>query len=63
VKIAEGYGALGIRVTEKDEVVPAIERALEHDGPVVVDCVVAPEDNVYPMVPAGHALDQVMDMA
>ncbi len=63
VKVAEGYGALGIRVTEKDEVVPAIKKALAHNGPVVVDCVVAPEDNVYPMVPAGHALDQVMDMA
>jgi acetolactate synthase-1/2/3 large subunit len=63
VKIAEGYGALGIRMTEKDEVVPGIERALAHDGPVVVDVVVVPEDNVYPMVPAGHALDQVMDMA
>ena len=62
-KVAEGYGALGIRVREKDEVVPAIKKALKHDGPVVIHCVVAAEDNVYPMVPAGHALDQVMDMA
>jgi acetolactate synthase-1/2/3 large subunit len=62
-KVALGFGALGIKVTEKEEVVPAIEKALAHDGPVIVHCVVAPSDNVYPMVPAGHALDQVMDMA
>ncbi len=63
VKIAEGYGALGIRVSEKEEVIPAIEKALKHDGPVLVHVVVSPSENVYPMVPAGHALDQVMDMA
>jgi len=63
VKIAQGFGALGIRVAEKEEVVPALKKALAHDGPAVLHCVVAPEDNVYPMVPAGHALDQVMDMA
>jgi len=63
VKVAEGYGALGIRASEKDEVVPAIEKALKHKGPVVVHCVVSPSENVYPMVPTGHALDQVMDMA
>ena len=63
VKVAEGFGALGIRISEKEEVVPAIEKALGHNGPVVVHAVVAPLDNVYPMVPSGHALDQVMDMA
>ncbi len=62
-KLAEGFGALGIRVAEKDEVVPALKKALAYDGPAVVHAVVAPEDNVYPMVPSGHALDQVMDMA
>lgn len=62
-KVAEGFGALGIRVTEKEEVVPALKKALEYDGPAVLQMVVAPEDNVYPMVPSGHALDQVMDMA
>lgn len=63
VKIAEGFGTLGIRIQEKNEVVPALEKALAHEGPVVIHAVVAPEDNVYPMVPSGHALDQVMDMA
>jgi acetolactate synthase I/II/III large subunit len=63
VKVAEGCGVLGIRVSKKDEVGPAIEKALKHNGPVLVHCVVAQSDNVYPMVPSGHALDQVMDMA
>lgn len=63
VKLAESYGILGILVEKTDEVEPALKRALAHDGPVLVRCKVAKEDNVYPMVPAGHALDQVMDMA
>ncbi|MBI2166853.1 MAG: biosynthetic-type acetolactate synthase large subunit [Candidatus Omnitrophica bacterium] len=62
-KLAQAYGALGIRVEKKAEVVPALEKALQCDGPVVLHMVVAKEDNVYPMVPTGHALDQVMDMA
>ena len=63
VKIGEACGVLSLRVSEKDEVIPALEKALAHNGPVLVHCKVAKEDNVYPMVPAGHALDQVMDMA
>lgn len=63
VRVAEGFGAMGIRVEKKEEVEPALEKALAHDGPVVLDVRVAQHDNVYPMVPAGHALDQVMDMA
>jgi len=64
MKLAESFGALALRMSEKKDVIPAIEKALEHhEGPVVVHCQAAKEDNVYPMVPAGHALDQVMDMA
>ena len=63
VKIAEACGVFSLQVSEKEQVVPALEKALKHDGPVLVHCKVAKEDNVYPMVPAGHALDQVMDMA
>lgn len=62
-KVAAGFGVLAVRVEEKGQVIPAIEKALAHEGPVVVHVLVAKEDNVYPMVPAGHALDQVMDMA
>jgi len=62
-KIADAAGVFAIQVTEKGKVVSALEKALAHDGPVLVHCKVAKEDNVYPMVPAGNALDQVMDMA
>ena len=63
VKIGEACGVYSLQVSKKDDVVPAIEKALAHHGPVLVHCKVAQEDNVYPMVPAGAALDQVMDMA
>ena len=63
VKIAEGCRVTAFRVSEKEEVLPALKKALAHDGPVLIHVLVAKEDNVYPMVPAGHALDQVMDMA
>ncbi|MGQ9629932.1 MAG: biosynthetic-type acetolactate synthase large subunit [bacterium] len=52
-KLAEAYGVLGMNITKPDEVRPAIERALNHNGPVVMNFEVAREENVYPMVPAG----------
>ncbi len=61
--IAKACGVQSFQVNKKDEVVPTIEKALAYNGPVLVHCKVAKEDNVYPMVPAGNALDQVMDMA
>ncbi|MBI3999963.1 MAG: acetolactate synthase large subunit, partial [Candidatus Omnitrophica bacterium] len=63
VKIAQACGVHSFQVNEKNEVIPAIEKALAHNGPVLVHCKVMKEENVYPMVPAGNALDQVMDMA
>jgi acetolactate synthase-1/2/3 large subunit len=63
VKIAEGFGAFGVKATKKDEVTPAIEKALAYSGPAVMHFLVEAQDNVYPMVPAGQALDQVIDMA
>ena len=61
VKIAEGYGLSGLRVTRKEEVVPAIEQALAEPGPFLVDFRVEPEENVYPMVPPGAALTEVLE--
>jgi acetolactate synthase-1/2/3 large subunit len=62
--IAEAYGAKGITVTKKDEVAPAIKEALKHkSGPVVIDFIVEKEENVSPMVPAGVAIDQILEMA
>ncbi len=63
VKLAESYGATGIRVTKKEEVVPAIEKAISTDNVVFIDFRVEPEENVYPMVPAGEALNQMRGLA
>jgi acetolactate synthase-1/2/3 large subunit len=53
VKLAEAYGATGIRATKADEVRPAIERARSIKGPVLIEFVIEPEANVYPIVPPG----------
>jgi acetolactate synthase-1/2/3 large subunit len=60
VKLAESYGAAGIRVTKKEEVRPAIEKALSIDNTVFVDFHVEPEENVFPMVPAGEAINRMI---
>jgi acetolactate synthase-1/2/3 large subunit len=60
VKLAEAYGAEGIRVTEKAEVAPAIERAIKSDKPVLIDFVVEREENVFPMVPPGGSLNKML---
>ncbi len=60
VKLAEAYGATGLRVTRPDEVEGAIKQALATDGPVIVDFVVKSEENVYPMVPAGAPINNML---
>ncbi len=61
VKLAEAYGIPGIKVRYKEEVVPAIERAMVEPGPFLIDFVVEPEENVYPMVPPGASLAEVIE--
>ncbi len=63
VKLAEAYGATGIRVYTNDEIRPAIEKARSIKGPVLIDFVVEPEANVYPMVAPGAANSQMIDGA
>ncbi len=60
VKLAEAYGAHGIRVQEPGDVVDAIREALSIKGPVFVDFVVEPEEDVYPMVPAGAPINNML---
>jgi acetolactate synthase-1/2/3 large subunit len=60
VKLAEAYGALGIRVDLPEEVGPALERAIAAKRPTFIDCLVDREENVYPMVPAGAALNKML---
>jgi acetolactate synthase-1/2/3 large subunit len=61
VKVAESYGAVGIRVTKKSEVRAAIEKALKTDNVVFIDFRVEEEENVFPMVPAGEAINKMLD--
>ncbi len=61
VKLAEAMGAVGIRVTKKEEVVPALEKAIELKKPVVIDCYIGCDDNVFPMVPPGEANENAFD--
>jgi len=60
VKLAESYGAAGIRVTKKEDVRPAIEKALSIDNTVFIDFHIEPEENVYPMVPTGEAINRMI---
>ncbi|MFH0826625.1 MAG: biosynthetic-type acetolactate synthase large subunit [Candidatus Omnitrophota bacterium] len=60
VKLAESYGAVGIRATERQEVRPAIEKALSVENTVFIDFQIEPEENVYPMVPAGEAINRMI---
>jgi acetolactate synthase-1/2/3 large subunit len=60
VKLADSYGAVGIKVTKKEEVRPAIEKALKIDNTVFIDFQVDPEENVFPMVPAGEAINRII---
>ncbi|MBN1687788.1 MAG: biosynthetic-type acetolactate synthase large subunit [Candidatus Omnitrophica bacterium] len=63
VKIAESYGVYAVCLTRKEDVDKVLKKAFQHRGPAIIHAKVAKEDNVFPMVPAGAALDQVMDMA
>ena len=62
VKIADAYGIPGMRVTKKIEVIPAIEKAMSHHGAYLLDFVVEPEENVFPIVPPGAALVQALEL-
>jgi acetolactate synthase-1/2/3 large subunit len=55
VKLAEAYGAAGMRATDKGELVDQMREAIQTEGPVVVDVQVTKEENCYPMIPAGQA--------
>ena len=61
VKLAEAYGIKGIRVTDKTQVKTAIQDAMEHDGPVLIDFIVEQEENVYPMIPSGMTVKDMIE--
>lgn len=60
-KVAEGLGCEAIRVTRKEEVEPAIEKAIALKAPVLIECIIPEDDKVFPMVPAGAPIAEVFD--
>lgn len=60
VKLAQSYGALGIRVEKEEEIIPALKQAIEYDGPVMIDFVCENFEMVYPWVLAGQPIDKVL---
>lgn len=61
VKVAEGLGAVGIRVTSKEELKDALQKAFTLGRPVLLDCQIDRDDKVFPMVPAGAPIEEVFD--
>ena len=55
VKLAEAYGWKGIRIENESQLDAGIQAMIDHDGPVIVDCLVAKEANCFPMIPSGAA--------
>jgi acetolactate synthase-1/2/3 large subunit len=60
VKLAEAYDALGIRVTKKEELAPALEKAFSAPKVAIVECLVEREENVFPMIPGGASVKQMI---
>lgn len=60
VKLAEAYGAVGLRATKPEEVVPTLKKGLATKKPVIMDFVVEREEGVYPMVPAGADITEML---
>jgi len=61
VKLAESYEAVGMRVTKKADVRKALQKAIKTDNTVFVEFIIEPEENVWPMVPAGQAINKMID--
>ena len=60
-KVAEGLGCEAIRVTKKEEVAAAVEKAIAMKKPVLLDCIIPEDDKVFPMVPAGAPISEAFD--
>lgn len=61
-RLAEAYGATGFVVRKAEDVEPSLRRALEIEGPVIIDFQVSPEENVWPMIPAGKSVAELMGL-
>ena len=61
VKLAEAYGLEAVRVEDREDVMPALRRAQDHDGPFLIEFVIEPATNLYPMVPPGGSLGETLE--
>ena len=61
IKLAEAYGIKAMKVYKNEEVERVLSQALKMNEPVLVECVVDPDEKVYPIVPAGAAIDEIID--
>jgi len=61
VKLAAAYGIPGLRVTKPSEVADVMQQAMETSGPVVIDFVVKNNENVYPFIPAGESVNEMLE--
>jgi len=60
VKLAEAYGWKGIRIEDESQLDAGIQAMIDHDGPVIVDCLVAKDANCFPMIPSGAAHTEML---
>lgn len=60
IKLADAYGIAGRKVTEREALDSAVKEMLDHDGPYLLEIEIEQEDNVFPMVPTGAAVSEVM---
>ena len=61
VKLAKAFGIFGTRVTKQEEITAAIHEAMDFDGPAIVDFIVEQEENVYPMIPGGGSIHDMIE--
>ena len=60
VKVAQGYGIKGLRITKPEEIHNVLKKAYDMNEPVVVDCVISPDENVLPMIPPGKTVNEIV---
>ena len=60
VKLAESFGVMGMSIEKKEDILPTIKKAIELNGPVVIDCRISPDANVLPMIPPGKTVNDIV---
>lgn len=60
-KLAPAYGLTGMRITSRDDVEAAVQRAMKIEGTVIIDFVIEPEANVFPMIPSGKSVADIIE--